>query len=102
MAVLEYGGQHARDGDFGEGERELSHKSGEAGRRAGCSDFRQLGRVTRRFTSRKIPPLDYVEFVMPSLKLMLESFKANCPDTPVIMFAKDQNTKAVVTEFLKL
>lgn len=39
---------------------------------------------------------------MPSLKLMLESFKANCPDTPVIMFAKDQNTKAVVTEFLKL
>ncbi|CAD8150960.1 unnamed protein product [Paramecium octaurelia] len=50
----------------------------------------------------QIPALDYIEFIIPSLRILFEDFKKECPDTPLIMFAKDQNDKKVIIEFLKL
>ncbi|KAM3146689.1 hypothetical protein pb186bvf_001219 [Paramecium bursaria] len=49
-----------------------------------------------------IPARDYIEFVIPSLTILLQLVKEQCPDTPIIMFAKDQNTKSVIVELLKL
>ncbi|CAD8143894.1 unnamed protein product [Paramecium octaurelia] len=50
----------------------------------------------------QIPPIDYIEFVLPSLRILLEGFKQECPNTPLIMFAKDQNGVEVILAFLKM